>query len=270
MISRPRILITNDDGIHAPGIKHLWHALQDIADLTIIAPAAEQSAVSLSITTRHPLRIEQVQWAEEVKVWSITGTPADCIKMGVSVILKEKPNLIVSGVNRGTNAGRNVLYSGTVAGVIEGVMHGIPGIAFSCHDYVTPNYAVTEKYIVALVRYILDQPLPEGSFLNVNFPAKITNRINGIKITKQGKEFWAENPDERIHPAEGHSYYWLGAKLLKFPEEDDCDITWLSKGYIAAVPIKIAELTDDHQLERRRDSFEKQIETLIAVEESIK
>ena len=120
MMNRPFILVTNDDGVYAPGIKHLWKALQDFADLIVVAPATEQSAVSLSITIRHPLRIEKLEWPfVNAEVWSVNGTPADCVKLALSVILPHPPQLIVSGINRGNNAGRNTLYSGTVAAVIK-------------------------------------------------------------------------------------------------------------------------------------------------------
>lgn len=126
MKKKPKILITNDDGIHAPGIRHLWTALKDIADLVVCAPAMEQSAVGLSITIRHPLHIQKIKWhaseSANAITWAVNGTPADCVKLGLSVIYDEQPDLIVSGINRGTNAGRNVLYSGTVAGAIESVM----------------------------------------------------------------------------------------------------------------------------------------------------
>ena len=121
-----RILIINDDGIHAPGLIHLWKALVDLADVTIIAPAIEQSGVGLGITLRSPLHIESVAWNKGTPAWKISGTPADCVKMALSVILKTPPDLIVSGINRGSNSGRNVLYSGTVGGVIEGVLRNIP------------------------------------------------------------------------------------------------------------------------------------------------
>src|SRR5690348_2759860 len=132
-MNQPYILVTNDDGVHAPGIKHLWKALSKIANVVVVAPASEQSAVSLSITTRQPLRTEKIDWPriENEQVWAINGTPADCVKLALNVILSTPPQLIVSGINRGSNAGRNILYSGTVAAVIEGVMHNIPGIAFS-------------------------------------------------------------------------------------------------------------------------------------------
>lgn len=255
MNKRPKILITNDDGIFAPGIRHLWNSLKEVADTTIVAPASEQSAVGLSITLRNPLRLHQIEWPGQTNAWSITGTPADCIKMGLKVVLDSKPDLIVSGINRGSNAGRNILYSGTVGGTIEGILQGIPGIAFSCLDYFDTNYKKVESYIPKIVEYILSNPLPTGTLLNVNFPAN-HHEIQGCKLTRQGKEFWADDPHERSHPAEGHTYYWLGAKLQQFDEHEDSDISWLSKGYVAAVPVHVNELTDLTHWQKAKDHFE--------------
>jgi len=261
MTKRPNILITNDDGIHAPGIKHLWNALKDHANLTIVAPAGEQSAVGMSITVRHPLQIHKMDWYQpNSNIWSVTGTPADCVKMALSVVLDSPPDLIVSGINRGTNAGRNVLYSGTVAGVIEGTLHGIPGIAFSCRQYQSPTYHTVEQYIPKVVDYILEHPLPNGSLLNVNFPEDTENGVKGFKMTRQGLEFWGEDPDERSHPAEGHSYYWMGAKLIEFDEHENSDIAWLKKGYMTAVPVHVSELTDHKHLEEHKSHFEEILE----------
>lgn len=256
MKDKPNILITNDDGIHAPGIKHLWNALKDVANVTIIAPAAEQSAVALSITVRHPLQIHRVPWANDSPAWAVTGTPADCVKMALSVILDAPPDIVVSGINRGTNAGRNVLYSGTVGGVIEGILHDIPGIAFSCREYQSPNYEAFERYIPKIVSHTLEHKLPEGTLLNVNFPEHHEDGIKGFKLTRQGKEFWGEDPDERSHPAEGHSYYWMGAKLLQFDEHEESDITWLKRGYLTAVPVHVGDLTDHGHLAERKAHFE--------------
>lgn len=175
--------------------------------------------------------------------------------MGLKVILNQKPDLIVSGINRGSNAGRNIIYSGTVGGTIEGIMQGIPGIAFSCLDYFDTNYKRVEKYIPKLVDYILKNPLPSGTLLNVNFPEN-AHDIKGLKLTRQGKELWAEDPHERSHPAEGHSYYWLGAKLKQFDEHEDSDIIWLSRGYIAAVPVHVGELTDMTHFNDSKGHFE--------------
>lgn len=258
-MSRPKILIVNDDGIHAPGIWHLWNSLKDVADTTIIAPANEQSAVGVSITLRAPLRINKVDWMGHSKAWSITGTPADCVKMGLRVVLDERPDLIVSGINKGSNAGRNVVYSGTIGGVIEGILQDIPGIAFSCLDYFDTDYQSVERFIPKIVNYVLQHPMPKGTFLNVNFPQK-EKGVKGIKLTRQGKEMWAEDPLERCHPAEGHSYYWLGAKLLKFVESEESDIHWLNQGFIAAVPVHIEELTDHSHLNKTKEHFESSLE----------
>lgn len=255
-MKKPKILITNDDGINAPGIKALWNALKEVAHVTVIAPSKEQSATSLSITLRDPLQIQKTHWENASHIYCVTGTPADCVKLGLGIILKEKPDFVVSGINRGTNAGRNTLYSGTVAGAIEGVLHDIPSIAFSCHDYHEPDYEYAANFVPKVIQHALEHPLPLGTLLNVNFPSKEFGEIKGFKMTRQGKQFWGEDPLERFHPVENHSYYWLGAKLLQFDEIDDCDITWLSKGYATAVPVQVGELTDHNHLAARKNSFE--------------
>lgn len=245
-MKRPHILITNDDGIHAPGIKHLWKGLARDYNITVIAPATEQSAVGLGITTRQPIRIEQHRWEDSDQIWSVTGTPADCVKLALSAILVDTPpDLIVSGINRGSNAGRNVLYSGTVAGVIEGIMHDVPGIAFSCYDYFDPDYSEGEKYAARIVQHVLNNPLPLGTLLNVTFPEKQFHPVKGFKLTRHGKELLVENPDKRQHPAEKHHYYWLGFKAHQPLETEDSEITWLRRGYCTGSPLHVHELTDE-------------------------
>lgn len=251
----PHILITNDDGIHAPGIHHLWKALSKIANISVVAPTIEQSASSLAITLRTPLRLESLKWQGDKTVWHVNGTPADCVKLALSVVLTSPPSLIVSGINRGSNAGRNILYSGTVAAVIEGVLHNIPGIAFSCTDYFEPDFETIEKYIPSIVEDVFHHPLPKGTFLNVNFPAKHLP-IRGFKMARQGLAYWAEDPNKRNHPAEGHSYYWLGSKLTTFNEAPNSDISLLEQGYVTSVPIHIEELTHHQHLEERKVRFE--------------
>lgn len=256
MTLRPHILITNDDGIHAPGIRHLWNALHEFADVTIVAPETEQSAVGLSITIRSPLRIDKVRWPNDTAAWAVNGTPADCVKLALNVIMERKPDLVVSGINRGSNAGRNLFYSGTVAGVIEGVMHNIPGVALSCRDYVNTDYNIAEKYVPHIIKHAIQHPLPHGTFLNVNFPSTSHQTIQGFKMARQGMEYWCENPDKRSHPAEGHSYYWLGAKLAEFDEHEESDIVWLKKGFVTGVPVQVHELTNIQELHSRREHFE--------------
>lgn len=255
-MKRRHILITNDDGIHAPGLQALCDALSPIADITVVAPAYEQSCVGLSITTRTPLKIEKHLFRnQDFAAFSVTGTPADCVKLALNVVLETAPDLVVSGINRGSNAGRNILYSGTVAGAIEGALHDIPAIAFSCLDYFETDYQVAALHIPKIVNHVLCHRLTEGSFLNINFPTKEL-KIQGYKMTKQGKEYWAEEPKERFHPVEGHAYYWIGAKLKAFEEEEDSDISWLQKGYITAVPVNISSLTDLGQLNHHRHRFD--------------
>jgi 5'-nucleotidase len=255
MKTRPKLLITNDDGIHAPGIKHLWHALKDVADITIIAPSAEQSSVGLATTIRQPLLVNKVVWPENTPAWSVSGTPSDCVKLGLNMFLKERPDIIVSGINRGQNAGRNVLYSGTIGGIIEGILHDIPGIAFSTYDYDEPNFSTDEVHIPKLVNYVLSHPLPLGTLLNVNFPSRHLD-FKGVKMTRQGKGYWGENPEQRPHPSEGHHYYWLGAKYLASEEHEEADIYLLEQGFVTATPVHVSELTDHKHYSAFKSHFE--------------
>ncbi len=253
--NRSRLLLTNDDGIHAPGLFALWAALKDHYDLTIVAPAHEQSGAGLSITTRRPLHIKQVPWEGCTKTYQVDGTPADCIKLAIHAICETPPDMIVSGINRGANSGRNILYSGTVGGVIEGTMRGLPGIAFSCDDFEAPNYQRAGSYVHPLVNYLLANPLRPGSFLNVTFPDHC-GPIQGIKMAKQGRSYWVEDPEERLHP-EGHRYYWLGGHRIKHEEHEESDIELILAGYITAVPVQAQELTDHEQFHHRKEDFDR-------------
>ena len=257
MKKKTTVLITNDDGIQADGIRHLWKSQKNHFDATIVAPAFEKSGTGLAISLVHPLQIRSFSWEEKIPAWSINGTPADCVKLALSVVLKEKPDIILSGINRGSNSGRNALYSGTIGGVIEGVLRGIPGIAFSCEDTLSPNFSFWEKYIPTIVNYFLIHPLPFGTFANITFPKNISNGVKGMKFTRQGKGYYIENPDKRIHP-EGHNYYWLGSRWhTKDIEEEDTDTHLLQHGYITATPLHISELTDHAAIESHKEKFEQ-------------
>lgn len=256
---RPKILLCNDDGISAIGLQYLWKALSkaDFADLSIVAPAAERSGAGVSLTWGKPVLIKKFDWPENTLAWSVDGTPADCIKMATRVILRETPpDLIVSGINAGSNAGRNVLHSGTIGAVIEGILCNIPGIAFSCENGQTPNYHVAEKYIAMIVDYILKNPLESGCFLNVNFPQCEDNIVKGFQLTRQGRGRWCEDPSLHLETEQGISY-WLGGKPEECEEEEDCDISFLRKGYMTAVPIHAHELTCFKELRNRKENFEQ-------------
>ena len=255
---RPLLLLTNDDGIYAPGISCLWKALAaaDFADLAIAAPAVERSGAGVSITWDRPVHIQKLQWEEKIPAWSIDGSPADCVKLGTYFLVDRRPDLIVSGVNAGSNAGRNVLHSGTVGAVIEGLFRGIPGVAFSCENGENPNFHVAEKYIAAVVQYVLDHPQPEGTFLNVNFPHVAQKEVKGFKLTRQGRGRWSDDPKLHRNHDKGASW-WIGGKPQELDEDDDCDIAWMRKGYMTAAPIHVHELTDREFFEKSKDSFEK-------------
>lgn len=258
MKKRPTILLSNDDGIHAPGLMSLWKALKaaDIGDLIVIAPAEERSGMGVAITWTRPMQVRQVSHFEETPAWSVDGNPADCIKLGSTVILKKSPpDFIVSGINAGSNAGRNVLHSGTVGAVIEGVFRGIPGMAISCEDDKNPNYHVAEKSIGLLLEYLIEHPLPAGSFLNVNYPKIALDDVKGFKLARQGRGRWIENPSLHKETVQGPEY-WLGGVHDGAIEDEDCDITYLKEGYMTAVPIHVYEMTDMHELRQRQVHFE--------------
>lgn len=251
-MTRPFILLTNDDGIQAPGIRHLWQAVHKHADIAIIAPHTEKSGCGLGITWTKPLQVRAVHWEENTPAWSLNGTPADCVKMGLSILLDRKPDIILSGINRGSNSGRTVLFSGTVGAIIAATFKNVPGIAFSFSDNEPPPLEVTQKYILGLLQHVLKTPLPEGTFLNVNFPFNAAEKIAGIRMAKQGQSYWVEAPEKRIHP-EGLPYYWLGGKWQAAQEDPESDIALLEQGYITAVPIHVGHLTDIPVFERHKE-----------------
>lgn len=261
MKKRPKVILCNDDGIQAPGLKCLWQTLHDadIADLFIIAPVSEKSGSAVSLTWNRPILIQKVSWPENALAWSIDGTPADCIKIASKVLLDSPIDFVLSGINAGSNAGRNVLYSGTVGAVIEGVLRGIPGIALSCESGTDPNYHVAQKYIPSLLEYLIDHPLPAGCLLNVNFPASVTDEVKGFKLTCQGKGRWADDPVFHNETKKGPTY-WLGGKPETLIENHDSDIALLKEGYMTAVPIFVHELTHHQELLKRRSSFESYLE----------
>lgn len=261
MNKRPTILLTNDDGIYAPGIKHLWNGLKDRCDLYIVAPASEKSGVGLSVTLRDPIHITPVKWDENTPAWKVTGTPADCVRMATHVLLEKCPDLIVSGINRGANSGRNILYSGTVGGVIDGSMKGIPGIAFSCEDFDAPNYEYFESDIISLVDYVLEHPLSKGTFLNVNFPSSYKSEHKGYRFARQGLGYYQGNPSQGRHP-DGLAYYWMGGIRSEDEEEhEESDVHLLSQGYITVVPVCVKELTDLKTFSDRKEHFSSLFQT---------
>ena len=229
---KPRILLTNDDGIGAAGIMALYKAVKGIGEVTIVAPDSERSAVGHAITLSDPLRVKQIN----AYSYQTTGTPADCVKLAVRAILKYKPDLVISGINLGPNTGYSVLYSGTVSGATEGVILGIPSIAVSLGTFTDPDYSVAAQYAKKIALKVLKEGLPKGILLNVNVLAVPKSKIKGIKITRQSKKAFIERFDRRIDP-HGRIYYWLTGEVIDLEGEQGSDIDAINKGYVSITPL---------------------------------
>ncbi len=238
-MKKPLILITNDDGIHAPGIRYLIEAIRPLGDVVVVAPDKPQSAMGHAVTIQVPLRLHLITDEPGFREYSCNGTPADCVKLGEKVIIRGKPDLIVSGINHGSNASINVLYSGTMAAVIEGAMENVPAIGFSLNDYKhSADFSHCGKIIKSVASKVLETGLPDGICLNVNIPVLNGSPIAGIKVTKQARAYWDENFDERKDPHK-RDYYWLQGEFINLEEGEDNDHWALNNNYISIVPIQI-------------------------------
>lgn len=255
-LSRPVVLFTNDDGIMAPGLFHLYHALKDVVTPLIVAPAQQQSGKGLSITLQAPLIVEKIKW-NGIEAHKVFGTPADCVKIAFS-ILHYRPDFIVSGINQGCNSGRNVLYSGTVGGVIEGVYRNVPGIAFSCREFYEPQYAEYEVYVQKIFEHFMDYPIPHGTFINVNFPKQLKKDIKGIRYAKQGRGQWMERHVHSENNAHHFDAVWSGPE-----EEPDSDVRLMKEGYVAVCPINVGELTHHAHFSEHVLTFNKKHELIL-------
>ena len=248
-MKRPLILITNDDGIHAPGIRFLIETIRPLGDVLVVAPDKPQSAMGHAVTIQSPLRIHKLAETPGYREYSCNGTPADCIKLGEKVILRGKPDLIVSGINHGSNASINILYSGTMAAVIEGAMENVPSIGFSLNDYMhDADFSHCGKLITSIAANVLENGLPNGICLNVNIPALNGSPFKGIKITRQAKAYWNEIFDERKDP-HSRDYYWLRGDFVNLDEDEDNDFWAINNNYVSIVPVQI-DLTAHHMIDQ--------------------
>jgi len=246
------ILLTNDDGIFAPGLKALRHELGRLGNPQVVAPASEQSGVSHSITYLEPLIIDEVYDHETLFGRAVGGSPADCVKAAMLELCQPKPNLVISGINSGSNAGINVLYSGTVAAAIEGAFFGVTSIAISLSTLTRPDYERAAKMAVDLIGQLLAHNPKPGSLWNINFPQSRPEWPLGVKIVPMGLERYRERLEKRIDPR-GRSYYWSGLHPEQTPPtEPNSDVAGLSEGYVTITPLNF-DLTCQNELQRFQD-----------------
>ncbi len=248
MSKRPLILVTNDDGITAPGIRMLISIMNEIGEVVVIAPDGPQSGMGHAVTIADTLYCNQIKVDDGPQIeYKSTGTPVDCVKLAVSEILKRKPDLCVSGVNHGSNSSINVIYSGTMSAAVEAGVEGIPAIGFSLLDYSwNADFESLKKYIRQITMNVLENGLPDGVVLNVNFPKSKT--FKGIKICRQARANWVEEFDRRKNP-QGRVYYWLTGKFVNMDKGEDTDEWALKNNYISVVPVQF-DLTAHHFIQK--------------------
>jgi 5'-nucleotidase len=237
-----RILVSNDDGIHAPGIFALAQALRALGEVTVVAPDRQQSAVGHAITMNFPLRAVPYAREGEPFGYAVDGTPADAVKLAVRFLLKDKPDLVVSGINHGSNTAVNILYSGTVSAATEGMVLGIPSFAISLTTYAQPDFSYAAKFAARLARLIAERGLPAGTLLNVNVPAVPEGEIRGVLLTRQGKSSWEDTFDVRRDPA-NREYFWLTGKMVVTDTDADTDLVAVNSNFVSVTPIHY-DLTD--------------------------
>lgn len=242
--TKPTILVVNDDGITAPGIKVLIEVMQEIGNVVVVAPDSPQSGMGHAITIGKPLRLDKVDLYEGVEMYKCSGTPVDCVKLAVNVVFKgKKPDLCVSGINHGLNNSINVLYSGTMSAAVEGAIESIPSIGFSLDDFtLEADFSPAKKYIKQIAEQVLNHGLPQATLLNVNFPN--TKEVKGIKICRQANAKWAEEFDERLDPHK-RKYYWLTGVFQVNDHGEDTDVWALENQYVSVVPVQF-DMTAHH------------------------
>lgn len=246
VLRRLNILISNDDGIDAPGIYALVQEIRKIADVTVIAPDKQQSAVGHAITMNYPLRAVPFRKNNEFFGHAIEGTPADAIKLGVKFLMKTKPDMVISGINHGSNTAINIIYSGTVSAATEGTILGIPSIAVSLTTYKEADFSYAAKFTARLALLVAEKGLPEGTLLNVNVPSVPESQIRGVRLTKQGTSKWDDTFDVRRDPA-NREYFWLTGSMDVTDRDEDADQIAVQNNYVSVTPIRY-ELTDPDML----------------------
>jgi 5'-nucleotidase len=235
----PVILVTNDDGINAPGIRNLVEAVKGLGKVIVVGPDKPQSGMGHAITIGNPLRLNPMHHLfDGIEAWQCSGTPVDCVKLAVDKVLRRKPDLCLSGINHGANHSINVIYSGTMSAAVEASIESIPAVGFSLLDYSQEaDFTAARKYVRIIVEEVLEHPLDKHLILNVNFPAIPPNLIKGLKVCRQAYAKYEEDFTERNDPT-GKKYYWLTGKFVNFDKGRDTDVWALEHNYVSVVPVQ--------------------------------
>jgi len=253
--AHPVILITNDDGIMAPGIRNLVEAVKDLGKVIVVAPDKPQSGMGHAITIGLPLRLHPVNLFEGVEAWQCSGTPVDCVKLAVDKILHRKPDICLSGINHGANHSINVIYSGTMSAAVEAAIESIPSAGFSLLDHsVEADFTGASKYAREIVQLMLATKMDKHTVLNVNIPAVPVELIKGVRICKQAYAKYEEDFVERVDP-NGKKYFWLTGEFVNFDTGRDTDVWALEHNYVSVVPVQF-DLTN-YVLKTKLEKFWK-------------
>jgi len=255
-MSKPLILVSNDDGITSRGIRVLVDLMRDLGEVVVVAPDSPQSGMGHAITIGEPLRLVETDIFDGVQAFKCSGTPADCVKLAKHHVLKDRnPSLVVSGVNHGSNSSISVLYSGTMSAAIEGAIEGLPSVGFSLCDYSTKaSMEHIKPYITKIATQVLEKGLPKHVALNVNFPHKQNENIKGIKVCRQARAKWQEEFDQRRDPF-GQQYYWMAGNFVNFDKGEDNDEWAIANNYVSVVPCQF-DMTAHHAISIMNDEWD--------------
>lgn len=246
-MSKPLILVTNDDGITAKGIASLVEAVKDLGDIVVVAPDAPQSGMGHAITINKPLRMKSFHGMEGIEAYTCSGTPVDCVKLSIYEILKRRPDVLVSGINHGANCSTNVLYSGTMSAAVEGALEGIPSIGFSLLDFdADADFSLSKKVARSVTEQVIKNKMPLGMCFNVNVPKIESEHYKGIKICRQAKASWEDSFEKRIDPF-GKPYFWLTGQFESEDRGEDTDLWALDHNYASLVPTQF-DMTAHHTI----------------------
>tara|TARA_B110000003_G_scaffold259549_1_gene279654 strand:- start:1246 stop:1995 length:750 start_codon:yes stop_codon:yes gene_type:complete len=245
-----KILVTNDDGIYSPGIYSLWKVAKEFGSVFVVAPDSQKSAVGHSITISKPLFIDKVTRENGFKGFSISGSPADCVKIGIKKILDMKPDLVLSGVNLGSNLGNNIIYSGTIAGAMEGAMQDIPSIAFSLDSFNPDSFKTSKIVIRKLIKLAIENKIFKKNVWNVNIPNCTVEELKGIKATNQGGQYFEDDFDSRKDP-KGNKYFWMTGEMIDNDKNFKSDSFAVKNNYASITPIgyHLSKRSEIHKIE---------------------